>query len=149
MERLIQRFEHLGAGDLDVSRQTGDQVTAAADHGLLLFTRERCADVDLQKLCGTFTDVELVLLSHVGDDRLVHLVAGHLQRGVCDDAAERDDRDVGGAAADIDDHDAFRTRDVKACTDGCRDGLFHQEYILAACLRRCLSDRTLFYFRDA
>jgi hypothetical protein len=38
----------------------------------------------------------------VVDDRLVHLVAADAKRLRDDDAAERDDRDLGRAAADID-----------------------------------------------
>ena len=40
----------------------------------------------------------------MGDDRVVHLVAADAERLRDDDAAERDHGDLGGAAADVDDH---------------------------------------------
>ena len=41
---------------------------------------------------------------HVLNDRIVHGVAGDADRSAVDDAGQRDDGDVGRAAADIDDH---------------------------------------------
>ena len=42
------------------------------------------------------------------DDRVVELVACAAQRGALNDVGEREDRDFGRAAADVDDHRAFR-----------------------------------------
>ena len=47
-------------------------------------------------------------LLHERDDRFVELVAGDADRFARDDATERDHRDLGGAAADVDDHVAGR-----------------------------------------
>jgi hypothetical protein len=41
---------------------------------------------------------------HVVDDRVVHLVAADADRLPDDHPAEGDDRDLGRAAADVDDH---------------------------------------------
>ena len=42
----------------------------------------------------------------VADDRLIHLVAAYAHAARIDNAAKGDDRDLGRAAANIDDHGA-------------------------------------------
>ena len=48
-------------------------------------------------------DQEVVVLLDVLQDRLVHLVARDPDRRAEDDPPERDDRDLGGTAADVHD----------------------------------------------
>ena len=60
--------------------------------------RKRASDLELHLLGGALAHEEVVLLLDVLDDRLVHLVAGHPDGLRVDDAGQRDDRDVGGAA---------------------------------------------------
>ncbi len=57
------------------------------------------------------------LAAHVVDDRLVHRVAGDSQAGGRDDAAQREDRHLGRAAADVDHHRPGRLVDRQAGTD--------------------------------
>ena len=52
----------------------------------------------------SLADEQVVGLLDVLNDRLVHLVARDAHRLAVDDAGERDDGDVGGAAADVHDH---------------------------------------------
>ena len=75
------------------------------------------ADLELDLLGRLLADEELVLLLDVGDDRVVHLVAADAQRLRDDDAAERDHRDLGRAAADVDDHVPGRLADRQAGAD--------------------------------
>src|SRR5205085_4381282 len=63
-------------------------------------------------------DEEVVLALDVLRDGLVHLVAGDAHRPRVDDAGQRYDGDVGGAAADVHDHVAVRLRDGEAGADG-------------------------------
>ena len=65
-------------------------------------------------------------LAGVGDDLLVHLVAGGADRGADDDAAERDHGDLRRAAADVHDHAAVRLHDRQAGADRGRHRLFDQ-----------------------
>ncbi len=76
------------------------------------------AELHLDLLGGALADEQVVLALEVGDDRLVHLVAGHADGAGVDDAGERDDGDVGGAAADVDDHVAAGLGDGEAGADG-------------------------------
>ena len=66
---------------------------------------------------------EAVLLLDELDDRVVELVAADADRLAGDDAAERDDGDLGGAAADVDDHVAGRLLHRQTGTDGRRHRL--------------------------
>ena len=102
---------------IDRLRQAGQHV-AAADLGLhLLGQRVRGADLELDLLGRLLADEELVVLLDVVDDRLVHLVAADAQRLRDDDPAERDDGDLGRAAADVDDHVPGRLGDGEAGAD--------------------------------
>ena len=54
------------------------------------------------------------------------MVAGHADAGGLDLAAEAQHGDVGGAAADVDDHPAIRHGDVDAGAEGCGDRLINK-----------------------
>ena len=79
--------------------------------------REGRAEGHLDLLGGALPEHQGVLLLHPRDDRLVEVVAGGADRQAGDDAAERDDRDLGGAAADVDDHVAGRLVDGQPGAD--------------------------------
>ena len=79
--------------------------------------RPRGADLELDLLGGLLADQQLVLALDVVDDRLVHLVAADAEALGDDDPAERDHGDLGGAAADVDDHVPGRLGDREAGAD--------------------------------
>ena len=62
-------------------------------------------------------------------DGLVHGVAGHAHRLAVDDAGERDDGDVGGAAADVHDHVAGGFRDRQPGANRRRHGFLDQVHL--------------------
>src|SRR3546814_5815240 len=66
------------------------------------------ADFLLDALGRAFTDQEVMVAADVGDDRLVQLVTTDAHRARVHDAAQREHRHLGGAAADVDDHGAGR-----------------------------------------
>src|SRR5208282_2847331 len=84
------------------------------------------ADFDLDLFGGAFADQQVVLAFEVVGDGLVHLIAGHGDGTGIDDAGKRDDSDVGGAAADVDNHVSRRFGDGKPGADGCHHGLFDE-----------------------
>lgn len=57
-----------------------------------------------------------------------------------DDSAQRDDRDLGGAATDVDDHVAGGLVDRQPGTDGRGHGLLDDVHLACTGLRRCLDD---------
>jgi hypothetical protein len=66
------------------------------------------ADLLLDPLGGRLADQQIVVAADVGGDRLVHLVAADPDRGGVGEAAQREHGDLGGAAADVDDHRSDR-----------------------------------------
>ena len=82
------------------------------------------------------------------NDGFVHLVAGDTHGFAIDDAGERDDGDVGGAAADIDDHVPRRLRDRHPRAN--RRGHRFLDEVDFARLRpvRAVFDRALLDLRD-
>ena len=108
----------------DRLRQAGDEVAAANLEVQLLFERPRRAVVALDLFGGALPEGDAVFLLDVVDDRVVQLVAADADRHGGDDAAERNDRHFGGAAADVDDHVAGRLVNGKARPDRGGHGLF-------------------------
>ena len=82
------------------------------------------ADLELDLLGRLAADEQLVLPLDVTDDRLVQLVAGDAQGLGDDDATQRDDGHLAGAAADVDDHVAGGFGYRQAGADRRRHGLF-------------------------
>ena len=107
-DRLGQGFADLLGRERDRARQTADQVATTDVGGELVVERPARPHVHLDLLGGAIADREGELLLDVLHHRVVELVAGDADRLRGDDAAERDDRDLGGAAADVDDHVAAR-----------------------------------------
>ena len=77
---------------------------------LFLERKRRCA-VDFDLLGRRLADLDVVHLSGVGDDRLVDFVACDASRRADNHAAKRADRDLRGAASDVDDDAAGRLED--------------------------------------
>ena len=142
-DRLVERATHLLGGDDDGLRQARQHV-AAAHLGLhLLGEPVAGADLELDLLGRLLADEELVLLLDVGDDRVVHLVAADAQRLRDDDAAERDHRDLGRAAADVDDHVPGRLADRQPGADRGGHRLLDQVGLARAGRERRVLDRAL------
>jgi hypothetical protein len=97
---------------------------------------------------GAFTDEQVVRLLDVLNDRLVHLVARHADRLAVDDAGERDHRDVGGAAADVDDHVAGRLGDRHAGADRGGHRFLDQVHFTGLGAVGAVLDRALLHLRD-
>ena len=85
--------------------------------GQLLAQREGRAAADLEVLGAALPEQQRVLALDVADERLVDLVAADAHGARGDDAAEADDGDVGGAAADVDDHRGAGLLDRQAGAD--------------------------------
>src|SRR6266850_2499979 len=116
LEHWVHRLGDLVAADRDHPRQTRDEVTTSDLHRELLVHRHRGPDLDLHVLGGALADHQVVPLAHEVRDRLIELVARGTHAARDDDAAQRDHRDLRGAAADVDDQVPARTgdRDVRA-----------------------------------
>ena len=90
-----------------------------------------------------------MLAPYVLHDGLVELVAGDLDGGGLHDAAEGDDGDVGGAAADVHHHVAVRLGDVYARADGGGQRLLNEVDLPGAGLDAGVDDGALLHLGDA
>src|SRR5436190_10605109 len=101
---FLDRFADLHRGDDDRLRESAHEVAAAYFGVDLFLERPRARELHLHFFCGAFAERKRVLALHEVDDRFVELVTADAARLADDDAAERDHRDLGRAAADVDDH---------------------------------------------
>src|SRR5690349_10314873 len=116
--RLLHRLADLLRGGDDRLREAGDEVAPADLCVQLLLEGPRRPERDLHLLRGAIADGEAVLLLDELHDRLVELIATDADGLAAHDAAERDDRDLGGATADVDDHVAGGLLHREARADG-------------------------------
>src|SRR5581483_498081 len=100
VERLLQRLADVGRTQADRTREAADQVATAHVGAVLALAGEGRPEADLHLFRGPVAEQERVLLLEVLDDRVVQRVAGGPDAQAGDDAAERDDRDLGRAATD-------------------------------------------------
>ena len=105
VQRLLERLADLGAGDDDGARAARRPCRGRGSRPRARSVqREGGAEGHLDLLGGALPEHQGVLLLHPRDDRLVEVVAGGADRQAGDDAAQGDHGDLGGAAADVDDH---------------------------------------------
>ena len=136
-DRFLDGPPDLLGGGHDRLGQAGDQVPPPDLCVQLLFERPCRSERDLDLLSRALTERQAVLLLDVLDDGVVELVAADADRLAGDDAAQRDHGDLGGAAADVDDHVAGGLGDRQAGADGRGHGLFDDEGVLAGPRELC------------
>ena len=148
-QALQQSLAHiLGVND-DVLGQAVHQIAALDLHGHFGVQGVSRADLDLDLLGSALTDEQVVLALDERDDGLVEHVACHPDAAGCHDAAQRDDSDLGRAAADVHDHTAGGLADGQACTDGRSHGLLDDGDLTGTGLQGRLTHRTALDFRHA
>ena len=140
----LDRLADLVGADLDAARQPGQQVAAAEGDALRVpLARVGGADRDLDVLGRPLAEEQVVLAPGERDDVLVHLVAADADGAADDDAAEPDDRDLGRAAADVDDEAARRLADRQAGADRGGHRLLDQARPARAGVERRVADGAL------
>ena len=87
---------------------------------------EGAPQLNLDGLGGSLADEQVVLALDVLRDGLVHLVSGDAHRPRVDYSRKRDDGDVCGPAADVNDHVAVWLCDGESGTDGRAHRLFDE-----------------------
>src|SRR5579871_104652 len=147
-DALGEGFAYLRVLDGDGLGDALDEVAALDLHFEGLVEGEGGTELDFDLLGGALTDEQVVFALEVGHDRLVHLVPGHADGARVDDAGERDDGDVGGAAADVDDHIAAGLGDGKTGADGGDHGLLDEVDLGGLGAVGGVHDGALFYLCD-
>ena len=127
-DRLGQAFGDLAFGNDQFLRHAVHQVAALDFHGpaVAVVGRAGGADVFLDALGAALADEKVMVAADVGDDRLIHFVAADAHGPGIDDAAQGKHRDLGGAAADIDDHGPGRLGHRQPGADGGGHGFLDQ-----------------------
>ena len=148
-QALQQGLAHVLRVDHDVLGQAVHQVAALDLHGHLFFQLVGRTDVDLDLFGGALADQEVILALDEGDDGLVEHIAGHADAAGRHDAAQRDDGDLGGAAADVHDHAAGGLADGQARADGGGHGLLDHRHLAGAGLEGRLTDGPALHLGDA
>ena len=77
-------------------------------HALAVRLGDGAARILLDRLGARRTDQEIVFEADIVDDRLVERVAGAAHRARIEHASHGEHGDIGGAAADVDNHGAAR-----------------------------------------
>ena len=114
-------FSRAARTDGHLHGQGGDAVRAVDDVvlGSLVAQVGECrADVNLDALSHTLGDLHVVLAVHIFLDVGVQVVAGHLDTGVGNNPAERDDGNLRRTATDVDNHVTLGGFHVDTDTDG-------------------------------
>src|SRR5690606_29056880 len=126
LQGFLQGFQHLVGVQGKGPRHTLGQVATAHVHFQQFATGEGHTNFLLDALGGGFTDQAAVVAPHIGDDGFVKAVAADPYRFRVDHTVERNQGDLGGTTADIDDHGAMGFLDRQAGADGRRHRLFDQ-----------------------
>ena len=148
-QALQQSLAHILGVDDDVLGQAVHQIAALDLHGHFGVQGVSRADLDLDLLSSALTDEQVVLALDERDDGLVEHVACHPDAAGRHDAAQRDDGDLGRAAADVHDHAAGGLADGQACTDGRSHGLLDDGDLAGTSLQGRLTHRAALDFRHA
>ena len=124
------RFVQVVSGNIHTHRQAGEQAAALDLHGLVEISLLGAAGhVLFQLFGGALANGNAVLVAHELEDFFVVVVAGHAYAGGLDLAAQRKHCNIGGAAADINDHAALRLGDVDAGAKGSGNGFVDQVHL--------------------
>src|ERR1700730_4824796 len=147
--RFHQRLADLLIGNLDNLGNAGHEVAPLYLDRLYLVARVGRADRDLDEFSGAFADKQIVFALDVLDDRLVHLVPGHAHRAGENHSGKRNHGDLGGAAADINNHVARGLGNWESGADSRRHRFLDQVYLPGAGGFGRLAQRALFDPADA
>jgi hypothetical protein len=118
------------------------------DDALSRYTAKMQVELPWNFLSSSLTDQYVVLAADVTNNRLVKLIAGDLDRFGNDNAVQRNNRNIGSTAADINDHMTVGHRDIDSCAQGCRNRLFDQIRAFGAGLYGRIPYGTGFHLRD-
>ena len=142
-DRLVQRLRDLGLLEADFARHALAHVATAHQHRLAnpVLGHPRGADLFLDPLGGGFADLEIVRAADVGHDRFVHLVPADAHRAAIHQSVERNYPDLGGAAADVRNHRAYRVGDGEVGADPRGHRFLDQPHFARPGIRGGVADR--------
>ena len=101
--------------------------------------------MDFDFLGRALTDRQIKVLLNILHNGIVHFITGHPHRMNGYQTTQRDQTNLGGAAADIHDHIADRLHHRQARPDSRRHRFFNQVGFLGTGIQRRLTDRSLLH----
>src|SRR4051812_26104140 len=149
LNRFLYRFTNLARVDAHDLGNAGDEVATLHFHFPLFADRRGGADLNLDLLGCRLADEQVVVLAHELHDGLIELVATRTDRCVGDDPRERDHRDLGRAAANVDHHVPRRCLHGQAHTNRRGHRLGHHVDLFRAGGLRGVAHGALLDFGDA
>ena len=145
---LFKGLQQFGGSDGEHPGQAGHQAAALDLHAHFLFPGIDTANGHFQLFCCALTDEHIVLAAHIFDDGIVKLIAGHLDGSAFHHAAQRNDRHIGGTAADVHNHIAVGLGNLNAGADGRSHRLLDEIDLPGTGLGAGVDDGTLFHLGD-
>src|SRR6266567_1823219 len=145
-DRLGKALRDLPLADHDLLGNAVHQVAALDFHhpALAVLGHAGRADLLLDPFGAALADQEIMVAPDISYDRLIHLVAADPHRPRIDDAAQGEDRHLGGAAADIDNHRPGRLGHRQSGADcRCHRLLDQKDPARAGAFRRFLDGTSL------
>ena len=140
---FVKAVRDLLVGDCRLDRVRGHQIRTVHNVWLRFFVqiRNHGSDRDLDLLRRGLSDLDVVLLAHVVLDVAVEHVAGRGDAFLLDDAAERDDGNLGCSASDVHHHASFRLLDFEPDSEGCSHRFVDEENVTSAGVLGGVPDR--------
>ena len=147
--RLLQSLTHIKIAHHNTYRQTGDHMAAFNFHFDLVLIFADGAHLNFDFLRCALTNQQIVLALHITNDRLIKIIAGHLYRSALHNAAQRNDSDVRGTAANINDHTTAGFANIQSRSHSCRNGFFDHMYTTGTHLITGIGKSLAFHFSDS
>ena len=126
-------------------RKTCYEVTSSHFHRRLFCTCVCTSYLNLNIFCCTITDQQIMLLSHISNNRLVKIITGNLNRCTYYGTSKRNNRNIRSTTTDIYDHITAWLRNIDTSSDCCGYRLLDNLYISCSCCICCIFYRLLLY----
>src|SRR5216683_3568845 len=147
---LAKRLTNFVLGEDDRLRDAVGEVPSLHFHrSWFMLSGAGRTERDLELLGLTLTNQEIVVFPDVLQDRLVHLVARDPDRRAEDDTRQRDYRDLGGSASDVDDQVPARLLNWQPGPDRRRDRPLDEIHVVRPGMLCGIADRPPFDLRDS
>ena len=114
--------------------QTSHEVTSSDIHIIHFRSLVAGTDLDLQILCGSLTDEQIMFFTHISHNGFIKIIACDLDGSTDYSTSQRYDCDIGSTAADIYDHITARLGNINTCTDSSCDGFLNNGNLSGTCL---------------
>ncbi len=132
-----------------ISGQARNLVSAAQLIFFFLFCRQGRTDIYFHRLGGLLSDNKRVFPFDVLHNGLVKFIAGYPQTGPGHNRSQRDYRNFGSTAANVDNHISGKGIDGNASAQSGQNRLLYDIGLFGACLAGGIYNRAFFVWRNS